>query len=152
MRCSQCGAGRFKTARRAFSREIGGQTYTGEIPGKRCENCGHFTAVGADVTRWERAIAREVIAHGAKTADGLKFIREVSGLQGKKVAELLGVNRVSVSRWEDGARPIDAATWATIGNLTLDALEGRATTADRLRAIQAKLRKRLAVELRPAGA
>ena len=49
-------------------------------------------------------------------AELFKRERERRGTQ-QEVASVLGVNRVTVARWETGARPINALTWLALYSL-----------------------------------
>ena len=63
-------------------------------------------------------------------------MRKVTGLQGKEFAELLAVRPETVSRWEQGKRPIDRATYAIIRQLVSERARGVTATTDYLRSLR----------------
>ena len=90
---------------------------------------------------------------GITDAEALKFMRKVTGLNGKEFAELLEVRPETVSRWEKDKRPIDRATYAIIRQLIFDRLHGRTVMADFLRSLRKpkRLPRRVKVDLHHAA-
>jgi DNA-binding transcriptional regulator YiaG len=88
------------------------------------------------VGQFDAAVAAKLAEAGVTQPEALKFMRKVTGLQGKEFAELLLVRPETVSRWEQGKRPIDRATYAIIRQLVHERAGGVTTTADYLRSLR----------------
>jgi hypothetical protein len=52
------------------------------------------------------------------------------------VADLLGVTPETMSRWENGQRPVDRAAWLTLGSVVLEQASRRPETLERLRELR----------------
>lgn len=59
--------------------------------------------------KMKHAITRMlVLGHGRLSGDEVVYLRKAMGLKAAEVAEILDVNRVTVSRWENDFQRIDA--------------------------------------------
>jgi putative zinc finger/helix-turn-helix YgiT family protein len=133
-RCPNC-RGRIEPRRVPRERRIGGRRFTAELPAGACTACGERFVDDAVVGEFDLRIAARLAEAGVSGGAALRFMRKVTGLQGKEFAELLAVRPETVSRWERGRRPIDRATYAILRQLILDRTDRRTTTNDYLRSL-----------------
>jgi putative zinc finger/helix-turn-helix YgiT family protein len=133
--CPNCGAEKLKRTVAEVPRTIAGHRFTADLPAIRCSKCEERYFESKDLAAFDRAVAAKLLEAGIATPDALKFLRNMTGLQGQEFAELLGVRRETVSRWEQGKRPIDRATYAVIRQLVVDHLHEKSETADYLRSL-----------------
>ncbi len=84
--------------------------------------------------RHDLAIARWLQEHGARTGDGVRWLRKMIGLEARELAEVLGVTAETVSRWENDRLEIDAVAWVVLGAIVRDRATGQTHTLDALRA------------------
>lgn len=118
------------------TRHVAGHAFTAELPARVCTSCGESYFSDDDVAAFDLAVAAKLAEAGITDAEALKFMRKVTGLNGKDFAELLEVRPETVSRWEKNKRPIDRATYAIIRQLIFDRLHGTTTMADFLRSLR----------------
>jgi hypothetical protein len=121
--------------------KVAGRVFQAEVPAERCTRCGELYFRGPSVERWERAIARDLMTCGPVSAEGLSYSRRAVGMEAVRLAELLDVRPETVSRWENGRRPIDRATWLAAGTLILEELAEEHEALDRVRALAKPPRK-----------
>ncbi len=114
----------------------GGLSFSAELPAMMVE--GHPKPVfrGTDIGLLENAAARWIIEHGTNAPETIRALRAAAGLTGAQLAELLGVDKSHVSKWENGKSDPGVALWNTVADLAIDAMEGSTRTVDRLRATQ----------------
>ncbi len=105
------------------------------LPAQVCRSCGESYVWGNDLRDAERRISRELVARGADHPTALRSLRKDAELRVGEFADLLGVAPEVVSAWESGERPIERAHLAILGQLVVDALEGRTTTRDQLQGL-----------------
>jgi putative zinc finger/helix-turn-helix YgiT family protein len=152
-RCPNCNA--TKLVRRSVERirHVAGHAFAARLPAQVCESCGETFFSDDAVTAFDLAVAAKLAGAGIVTADALKFMRKVTGLNGKEFAELLEVRPETVSRWEQDKRPIDRATYAIIRQLIFDRLHGSSVMADFLRSLRKPkhLPRRVRVDLHDAA-
>ncbi len=91
----------------------------------------------ADLVRFERAVAKWVIEHGAMSPETFRLLRKTANLSLLELGELLGKDKAEISRWENGYHKFSVCTWNTVADLALDAMGGKQNAAGRLRAIVA---------------
>ena len=118
----------------------GSITFVAELPSFTIpEAPGKVFFEGTDLRALESAAARWIIDHGVTAPETIRALRAGAGLTGSQLAELLGVDRSQVSRWENGKADPGVALWNTVAQLALDAMDGSTRTADRLRATQTEI-------------
>lgn len=111
MKCDECG-GPAKTERKVVRRyEIGGLPHV-ELHGvevTRCAACG-LEAIGIPrIAQLHRALAHHFVQQQRMLASvEIRFLRKHVGLSGAEFAQMMGVARETVSRWESGANPMGA--------------------------------------------
>ena len=85
--------------------------------------------------RFEAAIATELARRGAASGEAFKYMRRHLGLRAGELAQFLSLAPETVSPWETGQRPVDAAAARLLGALVIEQGERRSETIDRLRAL-----------------
>jgi len=114
-------------------------TFVAELPALTIpEAPGKVFFHGPDQRALENAAARWIIDHGVTAPETIRALRAGAGLTGSQLAELLGVDRSQVSRWENGKADPGIALWNTVAQLALESMEGSTRTVDRLRATQSE--------------
>jgi DNA-binding transcriptional regulator YiaG len=124
-----------------------------DLPARVCEGCGTSYFDDRAVGQFDSLVAVKLAEAGVCEPEALRFLRKVTGLQGKEFAELLAVRPETVSRWEQGKRPIDRATYAVIRQLLFERVRGVTATRDYLRSLQKpkRLAKTVKIALRDAA-
>ena len=116
-------------------RHVAGHVFTADLPARLCVKCGTSYFDDLVVGQFDALVAAKLAEAAVTQPEALKFMRKVTGLQGKEFAELLAVRPETVSRWEQGKRPIDRATYAVIRQLVYERARGVTATADYLRSL-----------------
>ncbi len=111
MKCADCGAPAI-TERNAVRRyDIGGLPHV-ELHGVeviRCAVCGRDTVAIPRIAQLHRALAHQMVLQQRMLAPiEIRFLRKHVGLSGNDFAQMMGVARETVSRWETGANPMGA--------------------------------------------
>ena len=127
---------KFTPTRATLTLKYGGLSFSAEMPAEMVEDHPRPVFRGTDIKRVENAAARWVIEHGIKAPETIRALRAAAGLTGSQLAELLGVDKSHVSKWENGKSDPGVALWNTVAQLALEAMEGSTRTVDRLRATQ----------------
>lgn len=131
-KCELCGVGERVPFAYLAKREIDGRTYTGEVPATRCNKCGEELISGPGLGLFERALTAELARSGSVGPQGFRWLRRESGLEAKQLAALLDVSPGTVSRWENGKKPLERRAVALVAALALEALGESASTRDLL--------------------
>lgn len=122
-RCPKCkGRSIVRTVER--SRRVAGHEFTARLPARVCTSCGEAFFLDTVVATFDLLVGARLAQAGVNVSEALKFIRKVTGLNGRQFAELLDVRPETVSRWERGRRPIDRATYALIRHMMFDRKSG----------------------------
>jgi putative zinc finger/helix-turn-helix YgiT family protein len=85
--------------------------------GRRCKACGEILTELTEVARQERIAAERLVARGIRSGHEFKFVRKRAGLQANQVAEMFGVRKETVSRWERGEVEIPRTAAFALGQL-----------------------------------
>ena len=109
MTCDECG-GAAIVERNAIRRyDVGGLPHV-ELHGievTRCRQCGKESIAIPRLAQLHRAIAEAFVRQRRMLAPPeIRFLRKHVGLSGSDFAQLMGVARETVSRWETGAQPM----------------------------------------------
>lgn len=147
--CPNCGAARLESRVVKRKRHVAGHAFTADLPARVCTQCGTSYFDDRAVGQFDALVAAKLAEAGVTAPEALKFMRKVTGLQGKEFAELLAVRPETVSRWEQGKRPIDRATYAIIRQLVYERARGLTATRDYLRSLHRpkRLPKRIRIAL-----
>lgn len=140
-KCVNCAGRSFKDAKRMLKRVVDAREFEAEVPARMCKKCGAMYVDARDGERFELAIASSLADTGVASAEAFRFMRKAIGMNAEKLAELLGVARETVSRWETGKRGVDRGAALVLGSLVIDKLHGFDTTIKRLHALQKPPRK-----------
>lgn len=130
-RCGNCSKAALVEAPYAFKRELDGRTFAGDLAGTHCEACGQTRVSGPAALAFERALVAE-LARGEVGPQGFRFLRRAAGLQASRLAELLDVTPGTVSRWENGRKPLERRAIALVAALALEKQGERAGTRELL--------------------
>lgn len=135
-RCPKCEATRLEARTIKRKRHVAGHEFAADLPARVCVECGTSYVDDLIVSAFDTLVAAKLAEAGVTEPEALQFMRKVTGLQGKEFAELLAVRPETVSRWEQGKRPIDRATYAVIRQLVSEHTRGVTTTTDYLRSLR----------------
>ncbi len=133
--CVNCQGTKFQRTTAELKRHVRARVFAGKLPAQECSSCGMRYYAGPDLARFDLAVALALVNAGVTESEALRFMRKVTGLNGKEFAELLEVRPETVSRWEQDKRPIDRASYAIIRQLLADRLHGVTEMADYLRSL-----------------
>jgi putative zinc finger/helix-turn-helix YgiT family protein len=111
MTCDDCG-GTLSVERNAVRRYVIGGLPHVELHGvevTRCRECGKESIAIPRMAQLHRAIAEAFVTQRRNLAHAeIRFLRKHIGLSGSDFAQMMGVARETVSRWETGAQPMGA--------------------------------------------
>src|SRR5690349_18049045 len=111
MKCADCG-GAVKAERNVVRRyDVGGLPHV-ELHGvevTRCEQCGKEGLAIPRIGQLHHALAEMFVRQPRMLAPvEIRFLRKHMGLSAGDFAQMMGVARETVSRWETGAQPMGA--------------------------------------------
>jgi putative zinc finger/helix-turn-helix YgiT family protein len=136
-RCASCNQARLKRGKGELRRAVDGVMFEATLPAAVCGACGEAYFDASVIARFELGIADALANMGRCTPDAFRFMRKTLGFSGLALAQQLGVEPETVSRWENGARGLDRGAFALLGGLVADRIEGREGTIKRLNAMRA---------------
>src|SRR2546421_3423427 len=134
-KCPKCGKTAFEPATYAARRDVDGRRFTGDVPARKCTSCGELLISGPGLGVFERAITLELARAGGLGPEGFRWLRKAAGLKAVRLAELLDLTPMQVSRWENGRKPLERRAVALVSALALEQLEGKAATLAVLEAL-----------------
>jgi len=146
-KCPNCGGTGFRETSVDHEIRVGTTVAWAGIPAAECLSCHERFADGPALVQAELAMA-QMLSHYAPTPDAFRFLRAVLRMKAGELADLFDVAPETVSRWENGKRAIDPASWAHLCGMLKDRIEERTTTWDRLREAKAARGKRAPKRLR----
>jgi len=85
--------------------------------GERCSSCGEILMRLSEHGRQERLVAEQLVARGIRSGREFKFVRKTAGLRANEVAEMFGVRKETVSRWERDEVEIPRTAAYALGEL-----------------------------------
>src|SRR5437868_13861584 len=152
-KCPACGKTAFQLTAYAARRDLDGRRFTGDVPARKCTSCGELLISGPGLGAFERAITLELARGGEVGPEAFRWLRKAAGLKALRLAELLDVTPMQVSRWENGRMPLERRAVALVSALALEQLEGKAATLAVLEALAAskKRPKRVRFDVKAAG-
>lgn len=90
-----------------FTEMAGIASFLQDAPGFRCSACGLETVQGDVINFALRELARALARMPQLfRADGARFLRRYMRLSQQDLADRMGINRVTVAKWEGGSEPI----------------------------------------------
>ena len=146
-KCPGCGKNAFEPANYAAGRDLDGRRFTGDVPARKCTSCGELLISGPGLGAFERAITLELARGGEVGPEGFRWLRKAAGLKAVRLAELLDVTPMQVSRWENGRKPLERRAVALVSALALEQVEGKAATRAVLEALAARKKVPRTVQL-----
>ena len=123
-----------------LKRTIGGRTLSAVIPARWDAEVEDYTASADAAHAGELAVAVELARTGPIHGEAFSWMRRCIGLSARKLAEILDVRHETISRWENGAAPVDRAAWLVLGDLVLDHAGAHAPTMERAERLAARKR------------
>jgi DNA-binding transcriptional regulator YiaG len=136
-KCPACGKAAFQPATYAARRDLDGRRFTADIPARKCTSCGELLVSGPGMAAFERAITLDLARGGEVGPEGFRWLRKAAELRAVRLAELLDVTPMQVSRWENGRKPLERRAVALVSALALEQIEGKAATRAVLEALAA---------------
>lgn len=102
-----------------YGKEINGTVYTVANLPVKTTSTGKTGVSLSSLARAERMIAREVVKDfdANATPEAFTFVLKALGLNGKKLAKLLGVGEGTVSSWRKGHKPVPKYAWSFLAAL-----------------------------------
>ena len=151
-KCGKCGWGERVPFAYFVKREIDGRTYSGEVPATRCNNCGEVLVSGPGLGVFDNALTAQLARAGTIGPKGFRWLRGRAGLEAKGLAVLLDVSPGTVSRWENGKKPLERRAVALVASLALEALGQPVHTRELLGQLSStrKPAQRVRLDLPPA--
>ena len=145
-KCPGCGKNAFEPANYAAGRDLDGRRFTGDVPARKCTSCGELLISGPGLGAFERAITLELARGGEVGPEGFRWLRKAAALKAVRLAELLDVTPMQVSRWENGRKPLERRAVALVSALALE-VEGKAATRAVLEALATRKKVSRSVRL-----
>ncbi len=135
-RCVMCGKGAMRSGSVEHIATIAGRAFAAELPAFVCSECNE-ALVGQDALEMFGLLAARTLADsGEATGETFRAMRVALGLNGRAVAEELGVPPETISRWERNERPVDRFAWLVLAAIVRDEVEGTEQTRAGLRALR----------------
>jgi putative zinc finger/helix-turn-helix YgiT family protein len=134
-KCPSCGEA-LAASKKRQTQAVGGRDFVVTLATAACRACGSVFLENTSLQRAEMEIACELARHGPVSGEAFRYLRKTLGLRAIVVADLLGVTPETISRWENGQRPVDKAAWLTLGSVVLEKASRRPETLERLRELR----------------
>ncbi len=152
--CVKCGGTKLERREVERHRDVAGHRFTATLTALVCAACGEAYFRQQDLMPFERAIAHALFEAGETAGEALRFLRNCIPLTAREFAELLDLRHETVSRWENGKRPIDRGDYATLRQLVEESARGERATLDYLRSLRKprRLPKRVRLDVRRGAA
>lgn len=147
-RCGRCD-GLLVSRKVDVSRDVGDHVFIAALPARHCRSCGETSYEAAILQRFDLHVANRLAEAGVGSGAAFRFMRKALGLRAVDLAELLDVSAETLSRWETEKRALDRGALAVLAACVRDALAGRTSTLDTLRALRTPraLEKRVQLDL-----
>lgn len=147
-RCGRCD-GLLVSRKVDVSRDVGDHVFIAALPARHCRACGETSYEAVILQRFDLHVANRLAEAGVGSGAAFRFMRKALGLRAVDLAELLDVSAETLSRWETEKRALDRGALAVLAACVRDALAGRTSTLDTLRALRTPraLEKRVQLDL-----
>ena len=121
MRCVQCGGPMVVTGDTHRYDESGlPDVVLKGVETRSCKNCGEREVAIPNIEGLHRALAQALICRASLlTGAEVRFLRKFLGYSGQDFARLMGVTAETVSRWENGKKPLGPVADRTLRLLVL---------------------------------
>lgn len=112
MHCPQCGTTmKYRKEQNYRYRESGLNNVIVVVPVHSCPKCGEVLPEIRDIKGLHAAIADHLFGKRTPlTGAEIRFLRKQMGMKAKELAAILGVDAVTVSRWETGTKRVGDVT------------------------------------------
>lgn len=130
-RCTRCRSADLHEETFAYVRQIDGTTFKADVEATRCEACSEVLVSGPGLIAAERALTAR-LARSTVGPQGFRWLRRAAGLQAVQLAALLDVSPGTVSRWENGKKPLERRAIALVAALALETVGEAANTRELL--------------------
>jgi YgiT-type zinc finger domain-containing protein len=135
-KCVTCGKGTMRSGSVEHAETIAGRKFAAELPAFVCPECNE-ALVNQDALELFGLLAAKTLAgSGEATGETFRAMRVALGMNGRAVADELGVPPETISRWERNERPVDRFAWLVLAAIVRDEVEGTGQTRERLRALR----------------
>ncbi len=118
--CAKCRSEKLRATDETLSRSVGGHRFSANVPALKCAACGELYLDAQVGRRFDRGIARELVAAGLDGGPAFQFVRRALGISNVEFAKMVGVTPATLSRWENGRRPADRAAVLVLALLLTD--------------------------------
>ncbi|MSP61476.1 MAG: helix-turn-helix domain-containing protein [Myxococcales bacterium] len=149
--CASCGSPDLRRVDVPVTRTIAGHVFRARVPEYVCGACGERFSTSADLAAFDDAVALTLADAGITGPDAIRYLRKALGMTAQQLGDLLGVRKESVSRWENGRRGIDRATFALLRQLVFERRAKERPVADFLRRLQHPRRLGRSVRIKVAS-
>jgi putative zinc finger/helix-turn-helix YgiT family protein len=108
-RCPQCGSEDLITTHGDYHYLESGlpNVILKDIPLRRCKGCSELWPVISRIKQLHEVITEALVKKASPlTGDEVRFLRKALRLKARELASVLGVHKVTVSRWETGKEAI----------------------------------------------
>ena len=134
MQCCECENYQMVDAEVEERLTVAGRAFVVVVPGTECLQCGNTYLRYDAMIAVKRSVAMELVRHGDVNAETFKYMRKTIPMSVAELAPLLHVAPETVSRWESGEQPIEPNAAALLALMVVEAIEGRSTCIDHLKA------------------
>ena len=112
IRCSECEDGVLE--KKAIEHDVGGLLGMNEVRVTNllalvCNRCGAVAVEGGILDKVSFALASVILRRASLDGIEVRFLRKLLGDTQSDLAEKLGVDRITVNRWENSPEPISGA-------------------------------------------
>lgn len=130
IRCSECGEGTLR--RKVIDYDVGPlidmkRVFVEGLPALVCSNCGAISLEGGVIETVMLLLAVEILQRPALTPGEVRYLRKLVGDTQDEFAARLGINRITVNRWENDSGDVTGPDAYAIRSHTFFRLRGRST-------------------------
>ena len=138
--CNRCGKGEMREIKvrdYRYKTNLGTVTVEGETVFEECHRCKYRPLSGPLLDLWNRRILRKLVdLHHLFAAKELQFIFSVLPYTQTEIAQAIGRDKGTVSKYKTGDQRIDKAVDALFRDIIEDYLEGNNNTMEALRTMR----------------
>jgi DNA-binding transcriptional regulator YiaG len=102
------------------------------MPADVCPACGEALIDTPTLERAELAVANALAQAGVADGPAFRYMRKALGFRAKELAEHLNVSAESISRWENGERPVQPHVFALLALMVAERVAGGRTLVEQL--------------------
>lgn len=137
MKCPECGNRKFRESKHTLKYVVDDIVFHVDCLADACTECPTKLIKSAEMGKAELLVAKWLVSNNVMSGRSFRFMRDALMFRATEVADLLGVTNESISRWENGKRPVDRSAWILLAQMVLQEAGDRTTsTLELLRALQ----------------